>query len=193
MIKKIIIGMLNFPNQLCNWIVLKYRHVKYPKDMKINGTIHIYGHGEIVLKSGVRINSCRHANPIGGDVSTVMNTCSDGKIVIGENTGISNVTIVAKESVTIGDNVKIGGSTKIYDTDFHSINYDDRVTNSDINPGVKPVEIKEGAFIGAFIIILKGVTIGEHSVIGAGSVVTKNIPPNEVWGGNPAKFIKKLD
>ena len=83
--------------------------------------------------------------------------------------------------------------TKIYDTDFHSINYDDRVTNSDINPGVKPVEIKEGAFIGAFTIILKSVTIGEHSVISAGSVVTKNIPPNEVWGGNPAKFIKKLD
>ena len=55
-----------------------------------------------------------------------------------------------------------------------------------------PILIKEGAFIGAHAIILKGVTIGRHSVIGAGAVVTKNVPDNEVWAGNPAKFVKKL-
>ena len=49
------------------------------------------------------------------------------------------------------------------------------------------------AFIGAHSIVLKGVTIGKHSVIGAGSVVTKNIPDNEVWAGNPARFIRRLD
>ena len=57
----------------------------------------------------------------------------------------------------------------------------------------KPVIIKDGAFIGADGIILKGVTIGKKSVIGAGSVVTKSVPDGEIWAGNPAKFIRKLD
>ena len=56
----------------------------------------------------------------------------------------------------------------------------------------KPILIKEGAFIGAQSIILKGVTIGKHSVVGAGSVVTKDIPDGEIWGGNPAVFIRKV-
>ena len=52
--------------------------------------------------------------------------------------------------------------------------------------------IKDNVFIGARCLILKGVVVGENSIIGAGSVVTKNIPDNEIWAGNPAKFIKAL-
>ena len=55
-----------------------------------------------------------------------------------------------------------------------------------------PVVIEDNVFIGARCIILKGVTIGENSVVGAGSVVTKSIPANEIWAGNPAKFIRKI-
>lgn len=55
-----------------------------------------------------------------------------------------------------------------------------------------PVIIEDNAFIGARSIILKGVTIGANSIIGAGSVVTKSIPANEIWAGNPAKFIRKI-
>ena len=54
------------------------------------------------------------------------------------------------------------------------------------------VRIKEGAFIGVNTIITKPVTIGKYSVVGAGSVVTKDIPDYEVWAGNPAKFIKSI-
>lgn len=53
--------------------------------------------------------------------------------------------------------------------------------------------INDNVFIGARCIILKGVTIGSKSIIGAGSVVTKNIPEGEIWAGNPAKFIKKYN
>lgn len=56
-----------------------------------------------------------------------------------------------------------------------------------------PVVIKDGAFIGAHCIILKGVTIGENSIVGAGSVVTKSIPDGEIWAGNPVKFIRRVD
>lgn len=52
------------------------------------------------------------------------------------------------------------------------------------------IKIEDGVFIGANTVICKPVTIGKHSIVGAGSVVTKNIPPNQIWGGNPAKYIK---
>lgn len=54
------------------------------------------------------------------------------------------------------------------------------------------VKIEDFAFIGANTIICNDVTIGTHSIVGAGSVVTKDIPPHEIWGGNPARFIKKI-
>ncbi|WP_212635306.1 acyltransferase [Pseudozobellia thermophila] len=52
--------------------------------------------------------------------------------------------------------------------------------------------IKDRAFIGAYSIILKGVTIGENAIVGAGSVVTKSVPDNQIWAGNPAKFIRSI-
>ena len=55
-----------------------------------------------------------------------------------------------------------------------------------------PIAIGDNAFIGAHSTILKGVTIGANSIIGAASLVTTNIPDNEIWGGNPAKFIRKI-
>jgi acetyltransferase-like isoleucine patch superfamily enzyme len=85
----------------------------------------------------------------------------------------------------------VGGGTKIYDTDFHWLEFEKRISE----PGGKtaPVIIKDGAFIGAHCIILKGVSIGEKSIVGAGSVVTKSIPDGEIWAGNPAKFIKRVE
>jgi acetyltransferase-like isoleucine patch superfamily enzyme len=56
---------------------------------------------------------------------------------------------------------------------------------------VAPVVIKDGAFIGGHSTILKGVTIGERAIVGAGSVVRQNIPADEIWAGNPAKSVRK--
>lgn len=72
------------------------------------------------------------------------------------------------------------------------MNYSERIKKFDNDINSAEVYISEGAFIGAHSIILKGITIGKNSVIGAGSVVTQDIPNDEVWAGNPAKFIKKL-
>lgn len=55
-----------------------------------------------------------------------------------------------------------------------------------------PIHIKEGAWIGSFAIVLGGVTIGKHAVIGAGAVVTKDVPDYQVWAGVPARFIKEI-
>lgn len=114
-----------------------------------------------------------------------------GAITIGENSGLSNTHITARVSVTIGKDVNIGSDCRIYDNDFHSVNYEDRI-HGDKNINAAPIIIKDGAFIGTRSIILKGVTICERSIVGAGSVVTKSIPHDEVWAGNPAQFIKRL-
>ena len=120
-------------------------------------------------------------------------TYNDGKIKIGNNVGISNSCLNAHILINIEDNVNIGGDCKIYDSDFHSIKYSNRINLPDKTYNSKQINIKSGAFIGAHSIILKGVTIGKRSVIGAGSVVTCDIPDNEIWAGNPIKFIKKID
>jgi acetyltransferase-like isoleucine patch superfamily enzyme len=110
---------------------------------------------------------------------------------IGDNSGMNGALVYASNSVTIGSYVKIGGSSRIFDTDFHPLCYEKRrVTNEGTYS--LPVIIEDDVFIGAYSTILKGVTIGARSIIAAGSVVTKSVPSDELWGGNPAKFIRKL-
>ena len=99
---------------------------------------------------------------------------------------------MAQISITLGNNVYLGGNVKIYDTDFHPLDFKQRIYTN--NPGkALPITLSDNVFVGAHTIILKGVTIGQNSIIWAGSVVTKSIPANEIWGGVPAKFIRKID
>lgn len=112
---------------------------------------------------------------------------------IGENVGITATTIMCFKHIKIGNNVRIGVGTHIYDTDFHNIDPIARLNGDRIETvKTRPIFIGDNAFIGAYSIILKGVSIGENAVVGAGSVVTKNVPANEVWAGNPARCIKKI-
>ena len=185
--------LLAFIPSLCNALTCWYRRVKVGKHVKFNGRIRVYGRGRIEIGDRVRINSGRRYNAIGGDTTVILNSSVNGRITIGEGSGLSNCTIVARESVTIGKDVRIGGSTHIYDTDFHAISFEDRILHGDQNTRNKPVAIGDGAFIGCSVLILKGVTIGRHSVIGAGSVVAKDVPAGEIWAGNPARFIRKLE
>jgi acetyltransferase-like isoleucine patch superfamily enzyme len=113
-------------------------------------------------------------------------------LVIGDNVGMSNTTIVATNSIVLGNNILIGGGTTIVDTDFHSLNPKHWHTTEDIEHTVSVgVVIMDNVFIGMNCIVLKGVTIGSNVIIAAGAVVTKSIPENEIWGGNPAVFLKQ--
>ena len=111
-----------------------------------------------------------------------------GELVIGDNFMCNS----GKRYNPIGDNVRVGGGCKIWDTDFHSTNPFSRISEHDYDVRASSILIDSRAFIGGGSIILKGVSIGENSIVAAGSVVTKNIPSNEIWGGNPAKYIRKL-
>lgn len=111
---------------------------------------------------------------------------------IGDNTGISNTCIHCTSKIHIGKNVNIGGGAMILDTDFHSLDWRDRESHTDVAKAIsRPIFIGDNVFIGTKSIILKGVSIGKNSVVGAGSVVTKDIPEGEIWAGNPCRFIKK--
>lgn len=98
----------------------------------------------------------------------------------------------------IGNNVVIGANTRLNDSNDHCINYLERRMEreckdwSKLNIDHAPIVIEDDVFIGACCIISKGITIGARSIVAAGSVVVKSIPADEVWGGNPAKFIKKV-
>lgn len=115
-------------------------------------------------------------------------------LTIGDNVGMSDVTITCEEQITIGNNVLLGVGVQLRDTDSHSLNYQDRLIGLDFkNKKNAPILIQDNVFIGAYAFVLKGVTIGENAIVGACSVVTKDIPKNEIWAGNPAKLIGKLN
>lgn len=189
-LKKMIILIPDLWNGLLNRITLKYRHVSCKQMPVIHGRLKIYGHGRIALGKGVTINSSASSNPIGGDCRTVFSIVPGAALTIGDRVGISNSTIVCHSSVTLGNDVVIGGNVKIYDTDFHQLSEGQRELDDRKAARKGAVAIRDRAFVGAHSIILKGVTIGEGAVIGAGSVVTKDVPAGEVWAGNPAAKIK---
>jgi len=149
--------------------------------------------GICIIGNNFRMNNGIKGNPIGCSQRCSIFVDRGAKLLIGDNVGISQTALICHERITIGNNVTIGGGVCIYDTDFHSLHPELRMKNQTDIAMKKPVTIKDNVFIGAHSIILKGVTIGENTVIGACSVVTKSIPENEIWAGNPARFIKKIN
>ena len=180
-------------DNIVNRVVLWINGVEFDQSVFVSGRIFIRNEGKIRIGVGTRINSASWTNPIGGNDRTYLQIMRGGVLQIGDNSGISNTAITVAESVNIGRNVFIGAGCKIYDTDFHPIEAEFRFGDTaDITrTKTKRIIIEDGAFIGGHSIILKGTHIGENSVIGAGSVVAGNIPANEIWAGNPARFIKK--
>lgn len=180
-------------DKLYNRRILKKNRVEYKTFPTINGRLRIAlfaTYGRIKLGENVTINSSVEANPVGGNQTILLIKGDNALIQIGDRTGMSNVIICAREQVIIGNDVALGAGCRIFDTDFHSVDFAER--KADINIPCKPVEIKDKAFIGSNALIMKGVTIGEGAVIGANAVVTKNVGDYEIWGGNPAKCLKKM-
>lgn len=176
-----------------NFFSLHGSDVQFKKYPVISGKLLIRNNGDIQLGEGVIINSSLASNPVGLCSQSVLFTYPGASIQIGNNVGISNSLICSMEKIVIEADVKLGGGTQIFDNDFHALQYLKRLEPIDSNIRMAPVTIKKGAFIGCNSIIGKGVTVGQRSVVAAGSVVTKSIPDDEIWGGNPAKFIKVID
>jgi len=111
-------------------------------------------------------------------------------ISIGSNTVFSNdITIIAEHEITIGERCLIGDRLTVYDNDFHEI---DPSTRTRSYGKAAPVNIGNNVWIGSVVTILKGVKVGNNSIIAANSVVTKDVPANAMVAGNPAKIIKMV-
>ena len=177
-------------------VVLNALPIKIGKNYKINGFPRIILKGNSILEigNGFSMNSGFLHNPIGRNQRCILSVSENASLLIGHNVGVSSSAIICQELIKIGDNVRIGGNTIIYDTDFHSLNVLERTSIPEVkkNVSTKKIEIKNNVFIGGHCIVLKGVIIGENSIVGAGSVVSKNIPANEIWAGNPIQFVKKI-
>lgn len=150
-----------------------------PQHLKIFGeNISIGDYATLICSSDKKI-----------DISTWQTDKLNGSISLGNYILISpGTSIRSAESIDIGDSTMIASDVVITDSDWHGI-YD----RTDYVATPKAVKIHKNVWIGERSIILKGTQIGENSIIGAGSVVHGDIPPNSVYAGNPAKEVKKLD
>lgn len=188
-----IIGKLYIIYSLINYIRLRLNGATIGKNFKSRGLIRIQNpRGKLIIKDNVRINSAEWANPIGYCGKTNFQILGAGIVEIGEGTGLSSVSITCTNKICIGRNVLLGAGVKIYDTDFHPLSSKARYAGQQDQSMVraKPIVIGDGTFIAAGAIILKGSCIGKNCVVGAGSVVSGNIPDNQIWAGNPAKLIR---
>lgn len=118
-------------------------------------------------------------------------SCEFGKTVsIGDNTFINmNATMLDGADITIGNHVLIGPNAQFY-TAGHSLDYRSR---RQWETFCKPIVIEDDVWIGGNVVINQGVTIGARSVIAANSVVTKDVLPDCLYGGTPAKLIRRLE
>lgn len=162
--------------------------------VKFNGycVIFPFPKSHIKLGRGI-INSSFSSNMLGLYQRNIIVARYGGRIEIGDGFGISGSTIYAFDSIKIGKNATIGANCKIIDNDFHPLDAEKR--NLGLNEEYtkrKPIVIGDNCFIGMNSIILKGTTIGNNVVVGAGSVVSGNFPDNCIIAGNPAKIIKQL-
>lgn len=129
----------------------------------------------------------------------------NGRVRVGDFTLLNGALVMCEDEIEIGSHCLISWNVGIADSDFHPLDPAQRLIDAQAvapffkdrppRPTLKtaPVKISDNVWIGMNAVILKGVSIGENSVVAAGAVVTKNVPPNTVVAGNPAVAVKKFE
>jgi acetyltransferase-like isoleucine patch superfamily enzyme len=148
--------------------------VKLGKEVKIFAFVNLYG---CTIGDGSKV---------GAFVEIQKNA------VIGRNVKISSHTFIC-EGVQIEDNVFVGHNVSFINDKYPRSANSDGSLQTEADWQVVPTLVKKGASIGTSVTILCGVTIGENAIVGAGSVVTKNVPDNAVVAGNPARILRKME
>jgi acetyltransferase-like isoleucine patch superfamily enzyme len=116
---------------------------------------------------------------------------STARLSLGDRVGLSSSIVVAGNSIEIGEDTILGAGSMVLDNDFHAPGSGFSWL-TEYSKNSKPVRIGRGCFIGTRSIILKGVTLGDRVIIGAGTVVTKDIPAYSIAAGNPARIVGRI-
>lgn len=178
--KKFLLRLISFA------CTLRYRlnnRVEFGKDVTANWKLRIKGPGRVVIEDGVNLWSFAEKNQL-------LTYSKDAVIKIGAGSRINGATIQARKLVEIGENCLMG-SALIMDNDFHHTDPAKRFDKTQIPSS--PVSIGKNVWVCGQTVILKGVTVGNNSVVALRSVVTKDVAANTVVAGNPAKMVKQLD
>ncbi|RED56016.1 acyltransferase [Cohnella lupini] len=143
--------------------------------------------GKVFVNKLGRIRVGKNLSIVGHPWAVQITSTKGANLIFGDHVYINaGVGIAASKEIVIGDNVKIGPRTSIFDSNYH------RMDSADKGELSKKVTIGNNVWIGADCTILPGVTIGDNSVIAAKSTVNKDIPGNVLAGGTPAKPIREL-
>jgi acetyltransferase-like isoleucine patch superfamily enzyme len=174
---------------LTAYVVAKYRllrgdRVVFGPGFQANRKLVIKGPGRVIF--GANVNAWAHE-----ERNVLIAYDRDVTISIGSNVRLNGVGLMAKRGITIGDNC-ILGSTLLVDTDFHSVRRD-RATNPHAPVLSAPIVVGDNVWLAGQTVVLKGVTIGANSVIGFRAVVTRDVPPDVIVAGNPARVVRALD
>ncbi len=149
--------------------------------VRVWGSLAVSNSGELTIGDRVRFN----ASPL----PTELGVGRGGKLEIGEGTYINyGCSIGAMQLIRIGPHCNIGSHVIMMDNDFHRMEPERR----DELPPSAPIVLEENVWLGVRAIILRGVTVGAGSVVAAGSVVSRDVPPRTLVGGIPARAIRQL-
>lgn len=187
-----------------NHYKFRWHRIIYGKNLKVYNSVYVKKSpsARITIGDNFKFASGGGYNPITSNIRGYLRIDNKAVLTIGDNCGMSSTVLWVKEKMTIGNNVLVGGGCLIMDNDCHSLDYRHRNgsirgNNGEIidaqNAKTAPVVIEDDVLIGARCIILKGITIGARSIIGAGSVVSSSIPADCIAAGNPCKVIKRIE
>ena len=188
-------------NRLYRWLAYPYvrflfwlNGIPWGKQWSFDGVPIIQKHRGSAMQfgSGLSLRPSVRSNPLGANHPVILCTWKSRAVLeIGSDFAMTGGSLCAATGIKIGDRVNIGANTTILDTDFHPLDPETRRVHPQ-EASNAPVVIKDDVFIGMNCLILKGVTIGEGSVVGAGSVVTRDVPSRVIVAGNPAIIVREL-
>ena len=141
-------------------------------------------YGYLSIGNQCTFRSKATSNLIGINRPCILSVQNEAKLNIGDNCGFSGTVIGCFAAITLENNVRCGANTLITDADWH---LDDPRSSKP-----KPIYIEENVWLGVNVTVMKGVRIGKNSVIGAHSLVTKDIPANAIAAGNPCQVLKTI-